>query len=320
MLWVGGRYAQRLVLPIAIVRMQSEFGWTKLVQGQLLGTFFIGYASMMPLGGMLATNLPPSKLIGAAMLVSSVLALAMPAAAHGGVQLFSALRIVQGVVQGVMWPSYAAMWTRWAPPAERSTMSSFPQCGGYVGNIVFAAVIGWQIDRDEGMVLGGWAAAFRFSAVIGLGWSILWLILVRDSPAKQPGCGVTERGFIESALAAETARHNTGSGGESSAGSGAGSSGGDSGAEDLPLLPRQTDGKAGGEPEPEPAGGAAARPGLRFCGRALVTPAVLGICLGSWGTNISFCTSRSPVSRSAHSLSVAFWRPTFWRPKSDQTV
>ncbi len=112
------------MLPIAIVRMQSEFGWTKLVQGQLLGTFFIGYASMMPLGGMLATNLPPSKLIGAAMLVSSVLALAMPAAAHGGVQLFSALRIVQGVVQGVMWPSYAAMWTRWAPPAERSTMRS----------------------------------------------------------------------------------------------------------------------------------------------------------------------------------------------------
>ncbi len=83
------------------------------------------------------------------------------------------------------------MWTRWAPPAERSTMSSFPQCGGYVGNIVFAAVIGWQIDRDEGMVLGGWAAAFRFSAVIGLGWSILWLILVRDSPAKPPGRSIT---------------------------------------------------------------------------------------------------------------------------------
>lgn len=35
-------YAQRLVLPIGIVQMQNEFGWSKLEQGQLLGSFFIG--------------------------------------------------------------------------------------------------------------------------------------------------------------------------------------------------------------------------------------------------------------------------------------
>ena len=36
--------------------MQDEFGWSKYVQGQLLGSFFIGYAVMMPAGGMIVSN------------------------------------------------------------------------------------------------------------------------------------------------------------------------------------------------------------------------------------------------------------------------
>ena len=35
-----------------------------------------------------------------------------------------------------MWtrrPGYATLWSSWAPPAERSRLSSIPQLGGYVG-------------------------------------------------------------------------------------------------------------------------------------------------------------------------------------------
>ena len=35
-------YAQRIGLPIAIVRMQPELGWDKSTQGSLLSSFYLG--------------------------------------------------------------------------------------------------------------------------------------------------------------------------------------------------------------------------------------------------------------------------------------
>ena len=53
--------------------------------------------------------------------------------------------MLQGAAQGVIWPSFSGLVAQWSPPAERSVIQAFPQCGGYLGNIVFAALIGWQV-------------------------------------------------------------------------------------------------------------------------------------------------------------------------------
>ena len=262
-------YAQRLVLPIGIVRMQDEFGWSKAVQGQLLGSFFIGYAIMMPIGGMVASIHSPGRAAGLGMLTSSLLLLAMPAAARwGGSPLLGALRIAQGLLQGVIWPGFAAIWTKWAPPDERSTMSSFPQAGGYVGNVLFGAIIGAQCDRDEALLFGGWVGAFDLTAVLGLLWALAWLCLVSDSPAQQrqrtPTCSAAECSFVERALGDETARAHL------------------------------------------PASNSGARPGLRFFCRALATPSVLAICAASWSVNIAFYILQNAIpayTRDMHGLS-----------------
>ena len=74
-------YGQRLAMPIAIVRMQVEFGWSKLLQGRLLASFYVGYSLMMPFGGLVAARFGGAGTVGAGMLGSSLLALAVPAAA-----------------------------------------------------------------------------------------------------------------------------------------------------------------------------------------------------------------------------------------------
>ena len=44
-------YSQRYGLAIAIVRMQSTFGWSRHTQGQILASFFLGYMlAQLPAG------------------------------------------------------------------------------------------------------------------------------------------------------------------------------------------------------------------------------------------------------------------------------
>ena len=50
----GFGYAQRAGLPVAIVRMQSEFSWDKQTQGSLLSAFYLGYFLLQLPGAALA--------------------------------------------------------------------------------------------------------------------------------------------------------------------------------------------------------------------------------------------------------------------------
>ena len=69
---------------------------------------------------MIVSNYSAGKVSGVGMLTSSLVALTMPAAARwGGAPLLGALRVLQGLVQGVIWPGFAAIWTKWSPPAVR---------------------------------------------------------------------------------------------------------------------------------------------------------------------------------------------------------
>ena len=46
----------------------------------------------------------------------------------------------------------------------------------------------------------GWESTFYVTGVVGLAWSLLWFMLIFDSPAQHPRISVEERRFIEHAL------------------------------------------------------------------------------------------------------------------------
>jgi hypothetical protein len=57
------------------------------------------------------------------------------------------------------------------------------------------------VDRPELPLLGGWAAAFELSAVLGLLWAVSWLLVVGNSPrASRRLCSAAEAAFIQGAM------------------------------------------------------------------------------------------------------------------------
>ena len=75
-------------------------------------------------GGRLAELVGGKWLFGSGVLVTAILTLLTPLAASTSVYLLYAVRIIEGLAEGVCFPSIYAMLARWAPPEERSRQPS----------------------------------------------------------------------------------------------------------------------------------------------------------------------------------------------------
>lgn len=239
-------YAQRVGLPIAIVRMQPQFGWDREEQGGLMSAFYLGCACVLACaaasaclccrlrvlaadnlvytctdmllqipGALLAQRIGASRAIGLAVFGSSMLSALVPWAARGSISGVYLVRLGQGLCQGCLFPSVATIWSRWAPPAERSRLAAFPQVGGFVGTLLFESLGGWQCDhrcdpdREPCSLLlfafGGWEGVFILHAVLGVAWLMLWVRVGHDSPELHPRLAAAEAAYLRHACPAKSA-------------------------------------------------------------------------------------------------------------------
>lgn len=74
-------------------------------------------------------------LYGAGIGICAVLSLLMPLSAYMGPNYLIALRILQGLSQGFIFPSMHCLWSKWSPPNERSRLATFALSGSYVGSV-----------------------------------------------------------------------------------------------------------------------------------------------------------------------------------------
>ena len=119
-------YGQRYALALAIVKMQASLDWSRHLQGQVLAAFFLGYMAAQLPAGWIAAKYGPRKVMFVSLLLSSLVNLLLPPAAIASVWLVCTLRVIQGLAQGAVFPGIAALWTCWAPPAERSRCVGLP--------------------------------------------------------------------------------------------------------------------------------------------------------------------------------------------------
>ena len=68
-------------------------------------------------------------MFGLGTLWTAVLTLLTPVVAHLGWPYFVALRVLEGIGEGVTFPAMNAMFSRWAPPLERSRLPAFTYSG-----------------------------------------------------------------------------------------------------------------------------------------------------------------------------------------------
>ncbi|XP_002166641.3 sialin [Hydra vulgaris] len=175
------------------VTMPPEFNWSSRLQGVVLGSFYYGYMFLQIPGGWFAMRFGGTKIFGGAIFLASLLTLLTPVATRYSVWALVVLRILEGLVLGVMLPCNHQIWSLWAPLQERSTLVTIAVAGMNVGTVVTMPLTGLLTKYGFD---GGWASVFYCFGLFGIAWFLLWLLVVHATPNSHPTITKDERNYI----------------------------------------------------------------------------------------------------------------------------
>ncbi|KAL3866386.1 hypothetical protein ACJMK2_043689 [Sinanodonta woodiana] len=168
-----------------------EVVWQPGVNFLFQTAYFISSTLTQFPGGILAVRFSAKRVCGLSVLLSGLLLTVMPTAIlyHDGVVF--AIRIVQGVIEGVTVPALNGVIAAWAPKSEKSRLITISYAGAYLSTAVAFVVSG------ACMCYVTWYAALILYGGLGTLWSIVWLCTVYDSPSLCPCLGEKEKELYE---------------------------------------------------------------------------------------------------------------------------
>ncbi|KAH8024731.1 hypothetical protein HPB51_001067 [Rhipicephalus microplus] len=171
----------------------GEFLWDQETQSYVLNAFFYGYIVTQIPGGWLSEVIDPGWIFVGGIGVTSLLTLATALVARASFAAFLVLRVLEGIAEGVTYPSMYALLARWSPIGERSMMTSVSNIGSLLGTVVtlpLAAVL-----CKHGFA-GGWPSVFYLTGLLGVVWCIFWILLASGSPEKHKFISAEEKYHI----------------------------------------------------------------------------------------------------------------------------
>ncbi|XP_006516712.1 sodium-dependent phosphate transport protein 3 isoform X3 [Mus musculus] len=149
----------------------AVYQWSTETQGIIFSSISYGIILTLIPSGYLAGIFGAKQILGAGLLISSLLTLFTPLAADFGVILVIVIRTVQGMAQGMAWTGQFTIWAKWAPPLERSKLTSIAGSG---------------------------------EDVIGCVCCVLWFTVIYDDPMHHPCISVREKEHITSSVAQQS--------------------------------------------------------------------------------------------------------------------
>ncbi|TRY97193.1 hypothetical protein DNTS_015798 [Danionella cerebrum] len=170
------------------------YDWNPETQGWILGSFFYGYIITQIPGGYLARKYGAKWLLGLGILCTVIFTLLTPLAADLGSAYLIAVRVLEGIGEGVTFPAMHAMWASWAPPLERSRLLTISYTGAQLGTVVALPLSGqicFYLD---------WTYVFYIFGAVGLLWFFLWIGFVSSSPSTHKRITEAEKNYISSSL------------------------------------------------------------------------------------------------------------------------
>lgn len=176
----------------------SVYEWSPETQGFIFSSINYGIILTLIPSGYLAGIFGAKQMLGTGLLVSSLLTLFTPLAADFGVILVIVIRTVQGMAQGMAWTGQFTIWAKWAPPLERSKLTSIAGSGSAFGSFIILCV-GGLISQAL-----GWPFIFYIFGSIGCVCCLLWFTVIYDDPVHHPCISVREREHIVSSLAQQS--------------------------------------------------------------------------------------------------------------------
>lgn len=171
----------------------GEFEWDSYTQGIILGSFFYGYVITQLPGGRIAEVLGAKWMFGLGVFLTAALTLAIPVASRAHYGALIAIRVLQGLGEGVTYPAMHSMLAQWSPKFERSTATALVHAGAHVGAMAALTFSGFLAAST---FLGGWPAVFYVFGFLGCVWFVFWIYLVYDSPEEHPRITQEEYDYI----------------------------------------------------------------------------------------------------------------------------
>merc|ERR1712051_928558 len=172
----------------------GTFDWDETTRSLVLGCFFYGYVLTQIPGGRAAEKFGGKWLFGFGILFTSIFTVLMPLAAKTHYYLLLAIRVLEGLGEGVTFPVMHAMLAEWSPPLERSRLSTYVYSGATIGTVISMSVTGEICERL------GWESVFYIFGGMGIIWFIFWSFLAYEDPSSHPYITEAEKDLIEVSL------------------------------------------------------------------------------------------------------------------------
>lgn len=184
-------YIDRVNISVAIIPMADQLGWDPKTEGTVLSSFFIGYLLLQVVGGRLADRFGGKVVLGTGVLLWSLFTLLTPPAAHLGLGVLIAVRVLMGMGEAVTFPSMYSIYSRWVPLRERARAMGLSNSGIPLGS-VFALVVTPYIVEAY-----GWEWAFYLFGLVGIFWFAAWRGAVTATPDTHPDVTPEELALIQ---------------------------------------------------------------------------------------------------------------------------
>ncbi|XP_022237128.1 sialin-like isoform X2 [Limulus polyphemus] len=172
----------------------GEFVWDENIQGLILGAFFYGYCITQLPGGVLADRFNAKWIFGGGIFVTAVLSLLTPVAARHSVEAFIVVRVLEGLGEGVTFPSLFSLLSHWTPIQERSTLTGITGSGANLGMVITLPVSALLCEYGFD---GGWPSVFYVFGFCGVIWFLFWSLLVTNTPESHPRISEEELIYIQ---------------------------------------------------------------------------------------------------------------------------
>jgi len=203
-------YMLRVNLSVAIVAMTAnktrifengttimtgpDFVWASSTQGFILGSFFYGYIFTQIPGGMMATKYGGKRIFLTGIAATSCLTMITPLSTYMGTGFLIGVRFLEGLFEGMTYPSIHAIWAKWAPPLERSRLAAVAFSGSYVGTVIALPLSGVLAEHIN------WESIFYVFGTLGLVWCATWWWVARDSPEEDRNITDAELEYLRTAI------------------------------------------------------------------------------------------------------------------------
>jgi ACS family glucarate transporter-like MFS transporter len=187
-------YADRATIAIAGPALSKDLGLNAVQMGFVFSAFGWAYVIGQIPGGWLLDRFGSKAVYFASIFTWSLFTLLQGAVgllgATAALYALFMLRFLVGSAESPSFPANARIVAAWFPANERGTACAIFNSAQYFATVVFAPIMGWITTTM------GWPYVFYFMGVIGIGISLIWLVVLY-SPDRHPRISSAELTYID---------------------------------------------------------------------------------------------------------------------------